>query len=72
MSISVFDFGVLQFHWMLAGWDATIPHPLEGLRVSVTSLSVVADVYMVESSAYMDTHSFFTASGRSLVKNRNE
>ena len=26
------------------------------LMVSVTSLAVVADMYMVESSAYMDTH----------------
>ena len=26
------------------------------LGVSVTSLAVVADAYMVESSAYMDTH----------------
>ena len=29
---------------------------------------MVADVYMVESSAYMDTHALFNASGRSLVK----
>jgi hypothetical protein len=38
------------------------------LRVSVTSLAVVADAYMIESSAYMDTHALFNASGRSLVK----
>ena len=41
------------------------------LRVSVTSLAVVADADMVESSAYMDTHAFFNASGRSLVKIEN-
>jgi hypothetical protein len=34
----------------------------------VTSLAVVADAYIVESSAYMDTHALFNASGRSLVK----
>ena len=38
------------------------------LRVSVTSLAVVADACRVESSAYMDTHALFNASGRSLVK----
>ena len=38
------------------------------VRVSVTSLAVVADAYMVESSAYMDTHALFNFSGRSLVK----
>ena len=38
------------------------------LRVSVTSLTVVAGTYMVESSAYMDTQILFNASGRSLVK----
>ena len=32
MSISVFEFGAMQFHWMLARWDATIPHPLERLK----------------------------------------
>ena len=37
-------------------------------RVSVTSLAVVADTYMVESSAHMDKHDLFNASGRSLVK----
>ena len=42
------------------------------LRVSVTSLSVVADTYMVDSSAYMDTQALFNANGRWLVKNRNE
>ena len=41
------------------------------VRVSVTSLAVVADAYMVESSAYMDTHALFNASGRSLVKIEN-
>ena len=34
----------------------------------MTSLAVVADEHMVESSAYMDTHALFNASGRSLVK----
>ena len=34
----------------------------------LTSLAVVADAYMVESSAYMDTHALFNASGRSLIK----
>ena len=34
----------------------------------MTSLVVVADAYMVESSEYMDTHALFNASGRSLVK----
>ena len=29
---------------------------------------MVADVYMVESSAYMDTYAYFNASGRSLTK----
>ena len=38
------------------------------LRVSVTSLVVVADACMVESSAYMDTHALFNARVRSLVK----
>jgi hypothetical protein len=38
------------------------------LRVSVTLLAVVADSCMVESSAYMDTHALFNASGRSLIK----
>ena len=38
------------------------------LRVSMTSLAVVADTYMVESSAHMDKHDLFNASGRSLVK----
>jgi hypothetical protein len=38
------------------------------LRVSVTSLAVVGDVYMVESSSYMDTHALFNTSGRSLAK----
>ena len=38
------------------------------LRVSVTSLAVVAGAYIVESSAYMDTHALFNASGRSLIK----
>ena len=37
------------------------------LRVSVTSLAVVIDAYLVDSSAYMDTHALFNASGRSLV-----
>jgi hypothetical protein len=32
------------------------------------SLAVVADMFMVESSAYMDTKALFNASGRSLVK----
>ena len=34
----------------------------------MTSLAVVADAHMVESSAYMDTHALFNASGRSSVK----
>ena len=34
----------------------------------MTLLAVVADAYMVESSAYVDTHALFNASGRSLVK----
>ena len=38
------------------------------LRVSVTLLAGVADAYMVESSAYMDTHALFIASGSSLVE----
>ena len=38
------------------------------LRVSVTSLAVVAGAYIVESSAYMDTHALFNASGWPLVK----
>ena len=38
------------------------------LRVSVTSLAVDADASMVESSAYMDTHALFNASGRSLLR----
>jgi hypothetical protein len=38
------------------------------LMVSVTSLAVVADSYMVESSVYMDTHALFNSSGRSLEK----
>ena len=38
------------------------------LRVSVTSLAVVAGAYIVESSAYMDTHALFNVSGRPLVK----
>ena len=38
------------------------------LRNSVTSLAVVAGAYIVESSAYMDTHALFNASGRPLVK----
>ena len=33
------------------------------LSVSVTSLAVVVDAYMVESSAYMDTQALFSASG---------
>jgi hypothetical protein len=46
-------------------------HPFQNrptlLRVSVTSLAVVADAYMVESSAYMATHVLFNASSRSFV-----
>jgi hypothetical protein len=46
--------------------------PTQTTRVSMTSLAVVADAYMVESSSssssYMDTHAMFKASGRSLVK----
>ena len=38
------------------------------LTVSVTSLVVVADENMVESSAYMGTYALFNAGGRSLVK----
>ena len=34
----------------------------------MNSLAVVADAYIVESSAYMDTHALFNATGRSLVK----
>jgi hypothetical protein len=34
----------------------------------VTALAVVADAYMVSSSAYMDTHALFNASGRLFVK----
>ena len=41
------------------------------LMVSVTSLAVVADAYMVETSAYMDTYALFNANGRSLVKIEN-
>jgi hypothetical protein len=37
-------------------------------RVAVTSLAVVADVYRVESSAYMDKQALFNARGRSMVK----
>ena len=47
-------------------------HPFQNrltlLRFLVTSLAVVADAYMFELSAYMDTHVLFNASGRSLVK----
>ena len=38
------------------------------LSVSVISLAVVADVYSVESSAYIDTLALFKASGMSLVQ----
>ena len=38
------------------------------LRISVITLSVLADVYSVESSAYIDTLALLRASGRSLVK----
>ena len=31
MSISVIEFGALQPHWMLARWDASVPHTLERL-----------------------------------------
>lgn len=35
------------------------------------SLAVAADVYEVESLAYIDTQAWFKASGRSLVKIEN-
>jgi hypothetical protein len=38
------------------------------LRVSMTSLAVFADVYIVESLAYMDIHALLNAIG----KNRKE
>ena len=41
------------------------------LKVSVTSLAVVADVYMVESTSFMDTHACFNYSCRSLVQIEN-
>ena len=31
MSISVIEFDALQPHWMLARWDASVPHTLERL-----------------------------------------
>ena len=34
----------------------------------MASLAGVADAYMVESAAYMDTHALINASGRSLLK----
>jgi hypothetical protein len=37
-------------------------------KVSVTSTAMFADVYMVESSAYMDTHIWFHSNNRSMVK----
>ena len=44
-------------------------HPRNSLlRVSVTALAVVADEEIAESSAYIDTHALFNASGRSLIK----
>lgn len=41
------------------------------LRVSVIYFTVVADVYTVESSAYIDTQDLFKVSSRSLVKTEN-
>ena len=38
------------------------------LSVAVISVAVVADVYSVESSAYIDTQALLRANGRSLVK----
>ena len=38
------------------------------LSVAVISVAVVADVYYVESSAYIDTLALLKASGMSLVK----
>ena len=37
------------------------------LSVAVISVAVVADVYSVESSAFIDTQALLRASGRSLV-----
>ena len=68
MSISVFEFGALQSHWMLARWDTSVPRTLERLSVAVISVTVVADMYSVESSAYIDTLALLKASGMSLVK----
>uniref|UniRef100_A0A8C7SSK0 Uncharacterized protein n=1 Tax=Oncorhynchus mykiss TaxID=8022 RepID=A0A8C7SSK0_ONCMY len=39
MSISVFKFGALQPHWMLARWDASFPHTLERLNHSTTFIN---------------------------------
>ena len=39
MSISVIEFGALQPHWMLARWDASVPHTLERLNVKTVILS---------------------------------
>ena len=38
------------------------------LSVAVISVAVVADVYSVESSSYIDMLALFKASGMSLVK----
>ena len=38
------------------------------LSVAVISVTVVADVYSVESSAYIDTLDLLKASSKSLVK----
>lgn len=41
------------------------------LSVSVIYLTAVADVYAVESSAYIDTQALVKVSGRSFVKIEN-
>ena len=58
----------ITYSLLLATHSKTDCNSLFLLRVSVTSSAVVDEEYMIESSACMDTHALFNASGRSLVK----
>ena len=63
---NAFSFEIFRTNLFLATHSETDCRSL--LTVAVISLAVVADVYSVESSAYIDTHALLRASGRSLVK----
>jgi hypothetical protein len=51
MSIAVIEFVALQPHWILARWDASIPHTLERL-ILLLDLILTANISMAIINRY--------------------